>query len=147
MPSRTMRRLDFAEHSFTNEEEFVGADSDFSVASGPWPALVGDQALPNSTSDSLVGEVKVGSEVSHRPPCLGSCFKGSEPCEMVPGLHAVRIEQIHMLANEAIEINHVEKPSGLRASPGPAAPDQQARFDAPANNGAVVQSEDSLDVP
>jgi hypothetical protein len=70
--SGTRRRLDLAEHSFTNEEEFVGADSDFSVASGPWPALVGDQALPNSTSDNLVGDVKVGSEVSHRPPCLRS---------------------------------------------------------------------------
>ena len=66
------RRLDLAEHSLTNEEEFVGADSDFSVASGPRPALVRDQALPNSTSDNLVGDVKVGSEVSHRPPCLRS---------------------------------------------------------------------------
>jgi hypothetical protein len=66
---------------------------------------------------------------------------------MVAGLHAVRIEQIDVLANEASEVDHVKEPSALRAAPGPAAPDQQARFDAPANNGAVVQSEDSLDVP
>ena len=59
------RRVDLAEHSFTNEEEFVGADADFSVASGPRPAFVGDQALPNSTSDNLVGDMKVGSKVQH----------------------------------------------------------------------------------
>ena len=72
VPSGTRRRLGLAEHSFPNEEEFVGADSDFSVASGPRPALVRDQALPNSTSDNLVGDAKVGSEFSHRPPCLRS---------------------------------------------------------------------------
>ena len=65
----------------------------------------------------------------------------------MPGLHTVRVEHVDMLANKAIKVDHVKEPSTLRTAPGPAATDQQARFDAPADDGAVVESEDPLDVP
>ncbi len=134
-------------HPFTNEEEFVGADADFSVASSAGSTLVGDKTIPNSPSDDLVGDVKVGSEVSHRTPCLRSRFEAGELCEMMPGLQPVRVEHVDMLANEAIEVDHVKEPSALRTAPGPAATDQQTRFNAPADDCAVVESEDPLDVP
>ena len=66
---------------------------------------------------------------------------------MMPGLHPVRVEHVDVLANETIEVDHVKEASALRAPPGPAAPDQQTRFDAPADDCAVVESEDPLDVP
>jgi hypothetical protein len=66
---------------------------------------------------------------------------------MVPGLHAVWVEQVDALANEANEIDHVKEPAALRTAPGPAATDQEARFDAPADDCAVVESEDALNVP
>jgi hypothetical protein len=66
---------------------------------------------------------------------------------MVPGLHAVWVEQVDVLANEANEIDPVKDPATLRTAPGPAATDQEARFDAPADDCAVVESEDALDVP
>ena len=66
---------------------------------------------------------------------------------MVPGLHAVWVEQVDVLANEANEIDHVKEPATLRTASGPAATDQQTRFDAPADDCAVVESEDPLEVP
>ena len=66
---------------------------------------------------------------------------------MVPGLHAVWVEQVDVLANEANEIDHLKEPAALRTAAGPAATDQEARFDAPANDCAVVKSEDALNVP
>ena len=66
---------------------------------------------------------------------------------MVAGLHTVRIEQIDVLANEANEVDHVKEPAALRTAAGPAATDQEAGFDAPANDCAVVKSEDALNVP
>jgi hypothetical protein len=65
----------------------------------------------------------------------------------MPRLHTVYVEHIDMLANKAINVDHVKEPAALRAPPGPAAPDQQTRFDAPADDCAVVESEDPLDVP
>jgi hypothetical protein len=65
----------------------------------------------------------------------------------VSGVHSVRVEQVHVLANEANEVNDVKEPAALRTAPGPAATDQQARFDAPADDCAVVDSEDALNVP
>src|SRR3989442_1091820 len=66
---------------------------------------------------------------------------------MVPGLHAVRVEHVDMLAYEAIEVDHVKEPAALRTAPGPAATNQQTRVDAPVDDCAVVESEDTLDIP
>ena len=55
-----------------DEREVVCTNANLSKATSTGSALVWDEAAPRSSSDRLFGDMKVGSEVSHRPPCLRS---------------------------------------------------------------------------
>lgn len=132
---------------FTDGRKDVSAHANLAEPASAGATVVRDETAPHSPSDRFLRDLEVRCQVSRRSPRLTPGFDGGESSQKVVGLHAGKVEHVDMLANEAINVDHVKEPSALRAAPRPAATDQQTRFDAPADDCAVVESEDPLEVP